>query len=229
MVLNGISMKNITSDLVTEYIHGFYRPLSEPLGELREIGEADRVPIIQRETESYLNTLLSLCRPSKILEIGTAIGYSALYYAEKCPDARIFTVEKDEAMMQAAKHNIAAFAMEDRITCLLGDGQEQIEKLSDLGEKDFDFVFIDAAKSHYKRFLDAALSICRPGAVIVSDNTLMRGMTASETFDTHDKHRTNIRRMREYLDYITCDPTLETSLLAIGDGLAVTIYKGEHE
>lgn len=219
---------NITNDIVTSYITGYYRAASPELEALRAVGEADRVPIILRETEMYLNTLLPLAAPAKILEIGTAIGYSALYYGEKCPDAEIYTIEKDENMMQAARHNIAAFGKEAQIHSLFGDGQEQIEKLRDQGVCGFDFVFIDAAKSHYKRFLDAALSVCAPGAVIVSDNILQRAMTASDQYDPNQKHKTNIRKMREYVDYISFDPTLDTSLLAVGDGLAVTIYRGEH-
>lgn len=220
---------NITNDIVTSYINGYYRPASEELSALREMGEADRVPIILKETESYLNTLLALTKPSKILEIGTAIGYSALYYAQKCPDAEIFTIEKDEAMIQAARHNIRAFGKEEQIHSLFGDGQEQIEKLRDLGETGFDFVFIDAAKSHYKRFLEAALSVCRPGAVIVSDNILQKAMTASDSYDPGHKHKTNIRKMREYVEYISNAGELTTSLLAVGDGIAVSIYRGEYE
>ena len=220
---------NITNDIVTEYLTSFYRAVSEELALLREIGERDRVPIILRVSEMFLNTLLSLTRPKKILEIGTAIGYSALYYAEMCPAAEIYTIEKDEAAWNAARHNISAAGKTVQIHSLFGDGQEQIEKLRDQGCCDFDFVFIDAAKSHYKRFLDAALSVCREGAVIVSDNILQKAMTASDAYDPQNKHKTNIRRMREYLTYITSDNTLQTSLLSIGDGLAVTIYRGEHE
>ncbi len=219
---------NITNDIVTEYLTGFYRPVNEDLSALRQMGEKDRVPIILRETEMYLNTLLPLVKPKKILEIGTAIGYSALYYAAMCPAAEIYTIEKDETALYAAKHNISLAGKEGQIHTLFGDGQEQIDKLRDQGISGFDFVFIDAAKSHYKRFLDAALSVCREGAVIVSDNILQKAMTASDVYDPQNKHKTNIRKMREYLNYITSDNTLQTSLLSVGDGLAVTIYRGEH-
>lgn len=217
---------NITNDLVTEYINGFYRPQSEALAALREVGEKDRVPIILKETEVFLTSVLALKRPVKILEIGTAIGYSALYYATVCPEAEIYTIEKDEAAFEAAKHNIRAHGLEDRIHCYIGDGQEQIEKLADEGICGFDFVFIDAAKSHYKRFLVAALEVAAPEALIVSDNILQKGMTASEDYDTYKKHKTNIRKMREYLEYISNNPELDTSLMSIGDGIAMSIYRG---
>lgn len=217
---------NITNDLVTEYINGYYKPASESLAALREVGENDRVPIILKETEIWLNSLFALKKPVKILEIGTAIGYSSLYFADRCPDAEIYTIEKDEAAFLAAKHNIAAAGMTERIHSLLGDGQEQIEKLRDQGINGFDFIFIDAAKSHYKRFLLAALEVAAPGALIVSDNILQRGMTASSDYDKYKKHRTNMRKMREYVDYICTEPLLDTSLMSIGDGIAVSIYRG---
>lgn len=219
---------NITNDLVTEYINHRYRPLSSRLGQLRQIGEQDNVPIILKETESFLNMVLALKRPKKILEIGTAIGYSALYFAESCEDAEIYTIEKNEYAARSARHNIAAAGLENRIHSLFGDGQEQIEKLRDQGIDGFDFVFIDAAKSHYKRFFDAAIALCEENALIISDNILQRAMTVSDQFDINGKHKTNIKKMREYVDYICSDRTLDTTLMSIGDGIAVSIYRGEN-
>lgn len=217
---------NITNDLVTEYINTFYRPVSDGLSQLREIGERDRVPIILKETEVFLTSVLSLKRPVKILEIGTAIGYSSLYFTEVCPDAQVYTIEKDETAFEAAKHNIRAHGREDRIHCYIGDGQEQIEKMRDEGIHGFDFIFIDAAKSHYKRFLQAALEVAAPEALIISDNILQKGMTASEDYDTYKKHKTNIRKMREYVEFISNAKELDTSLMSIGDGMAMSIYRG---
>ena len=184
------------------------------------------MPIILKETETFLNMVLALKRPQKILEVGTAIGYSSLYFAERCQKAEIYTIEKNEYAVNSARHNIAAAGLEHRIHSLFGDGQEQIEKLRDQGVDGFDFVFIDAAKSHYKRFFDAAITICEKNALIVSDNILQRAMTASDKYDTNGKHRTNIKKMREYVDYIVNDRTLDTSLMSIGDGIAVSIYRG---
>lgn len=219
---------NITNDLVTEYICGYYQPLNDQLAELRSMGERDHVPIILKETEQYLNILLALKRPIRILEIGTAIGYSAIYFAYKCPQAEIYTIEKDETAFHAARHNIAALGLDERIHSYLGDGQEQVEKLRDIGIKGFDFVFIDAAKSHYRRFLEAALSVCLKDAVIVSDNILQRAMTVSDQYDPQKKHKTNVKKMRDYVDYICRSRELETSLMSTGDGLAVSIFRGEH-
>ena len=217
---------NITNDLVTEYINHRYQPVIDSLDQLRPLGAQDIVPIILNETETFLNMVLALKRPQKILEVGTAIGYSSLYFAERCQKAEIYTIEKNEYAVNSARHNIAAAGLEHRIHSLFGDGQEQIEKLRDQGVDGFDFVFIDAAKSHYKRFFDAAITICEKNALIVSDNILQRAMTASDKYDTNGKHRTNIKKMREYVDYIVNDRTLDTSLMSIGDGIAVSIYRG---
>jgi len=219
---------NITNDLVTEYLNRYYRPACDDLAKLRRTAEADRVPIILPETEIYLNSLLLILRPEKILEIGTAIGYSALYFAYRCPQAQIYTIEKDETAVCAARHNFRISGKEEQIRCFLGDGQEQIEKLRDNGVCDFDFIFIDGAKSHYRRFLDAALSISKPGTIIVSDNILQKAMTVSDTYDSGHKHKTNIKKMRQYIDYICSAPELTTSLLSVGDGIAVTMYRGKN-
>ena len=222
-------MKNITNDKVTEYICQYYHPENDELAHLREIGERDNVPIILKETEMILTTLLNLKKPTKILEIGTAIGYSSIYFATMCPEAEIYTIEKNEQMLQAARHNIKEAGLDNRIHSLYGDGQEQIDKLRDQGICDFDFVFIDAAKSHYRRFFDAALSVSTPDAILVSDNVLQRGMTVADEYDTHGKHKTNSRNMREFVEYICNDPSMHTSLMSIGDGLAISTLRGDYE
>lgn len=224
-----VNIINITNDDVTNYIHGYYKPLNQALMDLRLTGEKDRVPIIQRETEMYMNTVLKIYKPKKILEIGTAIGYSSSYFATICPDSEVFTIEKDEYAYNAANHNISELKLSDRIHTYLGDGQQIIDKFSDENITDFDLVFIDAAKSHYKRFMEAALKICQNGAIIISDNIFQRGMTVDSKYDLHDKHRTNIKKMREYVDFICCQREFDTSIMAIGDGLALTIYRGENE
>lgn len=219
---------NITNESVTEYLNSYYKPVNNKLSVLRELGEKDRIPIILKDTEDFLRILLRIKNPVKILEIGTAIGYSAVFFASICPQADIYTIEKDEYAFNAAKHNIKQLSLDDRIHQIFGDGEEQIDKLRDRGIHGFDFVFIDAAKSHYKRFFTAALSVCTKDAVIVSDNILQKGMTASERYDPKGKHKTSIKKMREYVEYITSNADFDTSLEAIGDGVAVTIYRGEH-
>ena len=161
--------KNITNDLITEYINGFYKPIDQALMNLRLEAEEADVPIILRESEDFFNVFLSAIKPKRILEIGTAVGYSAAYFALQT-DAYVITVEKDEIMYQKAKENIERLNLRQQIRIIQGDGEEVILALAADGEDPFDLVFIDAAKSHYQRFLDAALRLCKPGTVIISDN-----------------------------------------------------------
>ena len=216
---------NITDKSVTLYIRSKYKPVCDMLVPFRNVGERDKVPIILKETESVLSMLLDLTHPKKILEIGTAIGYSTAFFAFSCPDAVVYSIEKDEYMHKAAVQNIEHAGLSDRVKLFLGDGEEISRKLNDEGERDFDLIFIDAAKSHYRRFLDAALGIVSDEALIVSDNILQHGMTASEKFDPKNKHKTNILCMRDYLDYLNRDVHFSTTFMSVGDGLAVTRYR----
>ena len=219
----------ITNEVVTNYINSFYRPVNKTLEKLREEGEAGEIPIILKETESFLSFLLAMQKPRKILEIGTAIGYSAIYYASMCPDAEIYTIEKGDRMFETATLNVKEAGLEDRIHIYHGDGEECIKQIEEEGIHGFDYVFIDAAKSHYKRFFDAAIRVCDKGALIVSDNILQHGMTASEIHDVYRRNRTRTKYMKQYLEYITSDERFNTSLLSAGDGLALTIYRGEND
>ena len=212
---------NITNDAVTRYINGFYKPVSAELSALRERAEEERVPIILRETESFLAFLLALRPPDSVLEIGTAIGYSAAFFAS-C-GASVTSVEKDEAKAEAARENIERLGLSGRVRICCGDGEEAVNALGE--DELFDLVFIDAAKSHYRRFLEAVMPHLAPGALVISDNVLLKGTTADAGLDPGGRFKTNIKRMREYLEFISAHPSLDTVILACGDGLALSRYK----
>lgn len=214
---------NITNDIVTEYINNFYKPVDSAFGDLRREAEERRVPIILKETESFLAFLVNMITPKTVLEIGTAVGYSAMLFARL--GAEVITIEKDENMATIAKDNIERMGFSSRVTVLTGDGAEVVESTMKGSNQSFDLVFIDAAKSHYKRFLDAALPLCHEGTAIVSDNVLLKAATASDMYDTKGRFKTNIKNMRLYLDYISEHPKLETVILACGDGLALSRYR----
>lgn len=218
--------KNITNELVTEYINGFYRAPIEELMKLRETAEAADIPIILRETEDFLGVLLAMIKPQRILEIGAAVGYSAAYFAA-VTGAEVVTIEKDPQMLETAQANIKKLGFERKIRALGGDGTSVMNQLAEQQELPFDFIFIDAAKSHYKDFLDAALPLSKEGSLIVSDNVLFRGRVASDIYDPDKKHKTNIRKLREYAEYIYSHPRLKTSIVACGDGLAISLVEGE--
>ena len=213
---------NITNEVVTRYLDGLYRPLTPGLADLRRQAEEEHVPVILRDTERFLASILALVRPERILEVGAAVGYSSSCFAQICgKDTKITTLEADPVMYRAASGNIRSLGYEDQIEIISGDARETIRELNPF----YDFVFIDAAKSHYRAFFDGALKLCHPGSVIVCDNVLMKAMTASDEYDIKKKYKTSIRRMREFLEYITESDVAETSVFAAGDGISLSVVK----
>ncbi len=179
-----------------------------------------QVPVIRRETQNFLRLLLVLKRPMRILEVGTAVGFSALFMAEYAPKgACITTIEHDRRRILAARENFRRAGREDEITLLEGDAAERLPE--QVGP--FDFVFMDAAKGQYLNFLPEILRLMEEGAVLVSDNVLQEGDILESRFAVTRRDRTIHKRMREYLYELTHHPKLVTSLLSAGDGIAVSV------
>ena len=214
---------NITNKVVTEYINGFYKERTTALCELRKKAEANHVPIILRDTEDLLESLVLLKKPTKILEIGAAVGYSSSFFASLDENIKVTTIEADEKTYETAKANIKKLGYEDRITLLFGDAREVLENLAANNDKDYDLVFIDAAKSHYKAFWDLSMPIVKDDCLVICDNILMKGMTASDEFDVKKKYKTSIRKMRDFLDYINSLDYAKTTTLSVGDGITISI------
>ncbi len=206
------------------YLDSLYRPPSPELAALRESAEARRVPVILRDTEALLLNLLRVRAPENILEIGTAVGYSACCFAVACPQARIWTVEYREQMAWEAEKNIEALGLSHRIRVLFGDAR-QVLSAWDTDLK-IDFAFIDGGKSHYGEFFEQLLPLCRLGAVIASDNILLRGKTLSDRYDPRGRAKTTIRNMRGYLEMLSGRTDVSTAFLPVGDGLAITVAQG---
>lgn len=213
--------RNITNDIVTDYINGFYKPLTEELKQLREISEEEKVPIILKETESFFNTFLKITAPKRILEVGCAVGYSAMFFAE-LTGAEVYTIEKEHEVYLNARANVERMGYSDKVKVFEGDGEEVIRQLANENTEPFDFVFIDAAKSHYKRFLEAALPLCVKNAVIAADNVLFKARIADDIYDQTGKHKTNIKKMREFVSFINEDSQFDTCIMAVGDGLSIS-------
>lgn len=214
---------NITNEIITEYLNKFYFENTDGLNQLRKEAEENRVPIILRDTELLLKTLINLMKPKNILEIGTAVGYSSSFFASLSDDIHITTIEANEDIYYKAINNIKKLGYEERINVCLGDAREVLEDLKKTHSSSFDFVFIDAAKSHYRSFWDLSIPLIKDESMIVCDNILMKGMTASDEYDRFKRHKTNIRHMRDFLDYINNLDYAQTSTLAVGDGLALSI------
>jgi len=222
--------RNITVPETAEYIERLYVQNDPYLRELRRKSQEDMIPILLSETEALLHQLTALQGPKNILEIGTAVGYGAICFGTWCPDARVTTIEYVPEMAEQAKENIAAAGLSNRISVLLGDARQVLAQLSEEHTEEpqpYDFIFIDAGKGHYLEFWELCLPMMKKGCLVVSDNVLFKGLTASDAFEAPGKkkrkHRTIVRRLRTYLDYLTHQEGLLTSVLPVGDGLAVTI------
>ncbi len=214
---------SITDEKIVNLLDSFYSPISENLGKLRLFCEDDNVPLILRETESYLNTFLKITKPDYILELGTAYGYSACYFATACEGAHITTIERSPHMYDYAVSNVKSLGFESQIDLKFGDANGILDSLikDDSLESRFDLIFIDAAKSHYREFFDRAEKLAKPGATIICDNILIHGYLTGSTIDPGRRHRTSVKRMKEFLEYLNGRKDLTISLLSCGDGLAI--------
>ncbi len=176
-------------------------------------------PIIRPQTERILRVLLAMNKPEQILEIGTAVGYSALYMSACAPYAHITTIEKVPERIEEAKNNFKTFEKEDQITLLAGDALARLKELSG----PYAFIFLDAAKAQYIHYLPELMRLLPVGGVLVTDNVLQDGELLESRFSIERRDRTIQTRMREYLKRITEDERLETALLESGDGMAISV------
>lgn len=208
------------SERVRDYLDYLDPGNQRYLEELRQAAEAAGVPIIRRDTERFLRAMLAGFRPHRVLELGTAVGYSALVMAEELPpSAHITTVENFPPRIESARRNLTRFG-KDRITLVAGDAFEVLQAAETAA---YDFLFLDAAKGQYLKWLPELLRALRPGGALLSDNVLQGGATAESRFAIDRRDRTIHSRMRAYLEALSTMEELRTSILPIGDGLALSI------
>ena len=201
-----------------EYIHSLdrgYRPL---ISEIRKQALKDGVPIIRQETGTLLEVLLTMVKPKAILEVGTAVGFSALLMSEYAEDAHITTIENYDVRIPIAKHNFERAGKTKQITLLEGDAAKVMKTL----EPGYDFIFMDAAKGQYIHFFPEVMRLLKVGGTLVSDNVLQDGDIVESRYAVTRRNRTIHSRMREYLWTLTHTGELRTAVLPIGDGVAVT-------
>ncbi len=215
-------MPGINKDYISEYIRDLLPIRSEFLVGLEAYAKDNKVPIVHPEVAQLLRLLIKLQRPREILEVGTAIGYSALVMAGALEgDFSITTLEKDPKMVEEAILNIKKAGYEKEIKLIEGDALETFPHLS----KTYDFIFLDAAKGQYIEFMDYSLKLIKDGGLIVSDNVLYKGMVAKKA-PLDRRNKTIVTRLRDYLEWINNIDGVSTSVIPIGDGLALT-YKEE--
>ncbi len=192
------------------------------LEELEKYALDTEVPIIRKEMQSFLKTLIMMNKPRQILEVGTAIGFSALLMSEYMPvDAHITTIEKYEKRIPIARENFKKHGKEEQITLIEGDAAEVLADLS--GQ--YDLIFMDAAKGQYIHFLPDILRLLKPGGVLLSDNVLQDGDVIESRYAVTRRNRTIHGRMREYLYELKNHPQLQTSIIPLGDGITLSVKK----
>ena len=192
----------------------------EELLKVKEQALQEHIPIIMDNTLEVIDKILSKKKPEKILEIGTAVGYSAMCFSEYLSEnGKIDTIEREEERVNQAKVNIKNVGVEDKINILFGDA---VQLLPTINEK-YDVIFIDAAKGKYPFFLKEALRLLNDKGLILADNILYKGYVMSD-YNKH-KQRTAVRNLREYIHEVTQNNELETQILEVGDGLAITQRK----
>ena len=195
----------------------------EILLNIKEEALKNHVPIIEDDSLEYIENLLKEKKPNKILEIGTAVGYSAINFSKYLvgENAKVLTVEIKEQMYEKAIQNISLMGLQDKIEVINADATKYLKNINE----QFDVVFIDAAKGQYLVFLEEAIRLCKIGGIIIADNMLYRGRTLSD-YNEH-KHRTATNRLREYLVQMKEDERLDSTLIKVGDGLAISIVKSK--
>ncbi len=208
------------------YIHSLSQGNTEFLDSLEAAARDGKVPVIRGEMQSFLRVLLELKKPERILEVGTAVGFSALFMAEYTSETcRITTIEKEQGRILAARENFSRALKGGKITLLEGDAGEILKTLKGR----FDLIFMDAAKGQYLSFLPDVCRLLAPGGVLLSDNVLQDGDLLESRFVVERRNRTIYHRMREYLFALTHTDGLLTSIVPVGDGAAVTIKLSDFE
>lgn len=212
----------IVNERIDEYIELLGKENSEYIERIREEALATDVPIIKRSSEAFMKSLLKIKRYTNILELGTAVAYSTLIIAENS-EAQITTVEKFEPRIKIAKENIKFSKFKDRIELICEDVDIVLKNLVSQNKK-YDFIFMDAAKAQYIKWLPDIKLLLEDEGVLFSDNILQEGSIIESKFAIDRRDRTIHKRLREYLRALTSDKNLTTSIIPIGDGVALSIY-----
>lgn len=212
----------IVNERVVAYINSLDCGNSDICNTIEKEAIADEVPIIRKEMGNLLKVLLQLVQPERILEVGTAVGYSSILMSENMPEkCTITTIENYDKRIPVARNNFKRAGKENVITLIEGDALEVLKTL----EGPYDFIFMDAAKGQYINFLPDILRLLSPGGLLISDNVLQDGDIIESRFAVTRRNRTIHARMREYLYELKHHPELETVILPVGDGVTLSTKK----
>lgn len=216
-----IENEHINFEFITRYVRGLVR---DDIKKLYDFAHDKDIPVAKPETTKLLHILSLTKKPKKILELGTGIGCSAIILSKASEDSKILTVEKNPDNYNEAIELIEQNNLSSRITVINDDGINVLENLDKTNEK-FDFIFLDSAKAQYIDYYPYLTKMLEEGGMLVTDNVLYGGMVATDELLEHRK-KTIVKRLRMYIDAITNDKTLQTVVVPIGDGVAISIKKG---
>ncbi len=210
----------IVDERITSFINSMNKDDEGIVALIEREALADEVPIIRKETKEWIKTMLCIKKPMRVLEVGTAVGFSAIYMNQFLPlGAHITTIEKWEPRIERAKINFERANVTERITLLEGDAADVLKTL----EGEFDFIFMDAAKGQYIHFLPDVIRLLAEDGVLISDNVLQDGEVLDSKYVVDRRNRTIHTRMREYLYTLKNHELLETSIIPVGDGVALSV------
>ena len=214
----------IVDERMVTYIRSLEVPESAVIEAIEQEALRDRVPIIRKEMQSFLKVLLMIKRPMRILEVGAAVGFSSILMSEYMPEGgHITTIENYEKRIPVARRNFRRAGREDQITLLEGDAACWLKKL----EESYDLIFMDAAKGQYIHYLPEVMRLLGTDGVLVSDNVLQEGDIIESRFAVERRNRTIHSRMREYLYELKHHDQLQTSIIPLGDGVALSVKRSD--
>lgn len=215
-------MDLINREYIEKYIKSLIIEEDPTMDAFRRECEKNSIPIIHKEVAQLIRLLIRLTGSTRVLEIGTAVGFSSIFMSKIIDNEKgyITTIDRSKKFIALAKENFVKYSHKTPITLLEGDATEILSGLT----QEYDIIFMDAAKSKYMEFHEIALKLLRPGGLIIADNVLYQGMIANDALVVR-RQRTIVRKMRQYLEFLHNEPSLETSVLPIGDGLAISLKK----
>lgn len=210
----------IVNERVTDYINSMNKEDADWLFAIETKARKENVPIIRKETKELLKTLLRIKQPKRILEVGTAVGYSALYMKEHvAPETELITIENYPPRIEEASSNFEKWDKNKKIKLIPGDAALVLKEL----EEPFDFIFMDAAKGQYIHFLPDIIRLLNKGGILLSDNVLQDGDIIESRYAIKRRNHTIHSRMREYLYVLKNSEEFTTSIIPIGDGVALSV------
>jgi predicted O-methyltransferase YrrM len=213
----------IICENIDEYIRKLVTIEDCFLNEMSNYAKENKVPIIKPEVAALIDIMVRIIRPVRILEIGTAIGYSAIVMTNGLAESgRIDTIERNEIMVSEARKNILKAGLTEKINIINGEAEEVLRMLNNK----YDMIFLDGAKGQYKEFLYDILRILKPGGVLISDNVFYKGMVVDSSL-VEKRKKTIAKNLNEYLRKLTTSPYLKTSIISAGDGMAISYKTGD--